>query len=288
MNSTNRREDIKRDFQQALLTWAKSKLRDYPWRRTKNSAYKILVAELLLKRTTATAAARAYNPFIRKFPTVNHLFHATKDELAGTLEPIGLSKQRAHAIKELAQVLIQRYEGQVPTTLEKLYDLPGIGDYAARAIMSFSHDTPLAVVDGNVERVLRRVFQDQLVKIPNRATIQNIVDDLLPENGHRNFNFALLDLGSLICRPTRPSCYKCPLQRWCDYARIPQDTRLSGRLRGLRQARQLSLLELAKKAGVTKLTIINMEAGRTYPRKETLRKIARVLDLSIEDIAERL
>ncbi len=288
MNPTNRREDIKRDFQQALLTWAKSNLRDYPWRRIKNSAYKILVAELLLKRTTATAAVRTYNPFIRRFPTVNHLFHATEDELAGILEPIGLSKQRAHAIKELAQVLIQRYEGQVPNTLEKLYDLPGIGDYAARAIMSFSHDTPLAVVDGNVERVLRRVFQDQLMKIPNRATIQNIADDLLPENGHCNFNLALLDLGSLICRPKQPSCYKCPFQRWCDYARIPQDARLSGQFRGLRKSQQLSLLELAKKAGVTKLTIINMEAGRTSPRKETLRKIARVLDLSIEDIAERL
>lgn len=283
MVSKDQREDRNRDFQQALLTWAHSNLRDYPWRKTGTSAYKILIAELLLKRTTAAAAARLYDPFIEKYPTIYRLADASIGELASALEPIGLSRQRSRAIKGLAQTLVQHYKGQVPSTLEQLQSLPGIGDYAARAIMSFGHDISLAVVDGNVKRVLCRVFQNELAESSNRANVQTIVDDLLPKDRHRNFNFALLDLGSLICRPTKPSCYKCPLQNICDYARSG-NIRHSGRLRALRQARKMSQLALAREAKVTKLTIINIEAGRTLPREETLKRIARALDIPAEEI----
>ena len=151
----------KHNFCQALLSWAKSNLRDYPWRASGVSPYNILVAELLLKRTTATAAARAYTPFLEKYHSAQRLALATEKELSLALKPIGLSRQRAKAIHRLAQVLVQRFEG-VPNTFEQLCELPGVGDYAARAILSFGHSMPMAVVDGNVERVIRRAFQDDV------------------------------------------------------------------------------------------------------------------------------
>lgn len=283
----NQRQDRNKRFRQALLIWARSNLRDYPWRKTGTSTYEILIAELLLKRTTAAAAVRLYSPFMERYPTAYRLADASLSELASMLKPLGLSRQRSRAIRALAETLARDYEGRVPATLEQLRSLPAIGDYAARAIMSFGHDIPLAVVDGNVKRVLCRVFQHELAERSNTRTVQNMVDDLLPQDKHRTFGFALLDLGSLVCRPAMPSCSKCPLRDICDYAESG-NRKHSGFLRALRQARKMSQSTLARRAQVTKLTIINTEAGRTLPRKETLTKIARALEIPERDIREGL
>lgn len=274
-----------RNLREALLGWAKSNLRDFPWRHPGTSAYSIMVAELLLKRTTATAASRAYDPFIEKYPTIDRLALASEGELTELLKPIGLSRQRARAIRQLARVLMQQGKG-VPQNMEQLRALPGIGDYAARAILSFAYDVPIAVADGNVARVMQRVFQDANTDF-NSKTTQRIVDELLPHAHHRNFNFALLDIGALICRPRKPLCVKCPLQSLCDYAFKPTITRTNGPLKSTRLARGLSLSRLAKKAGVSKLTIINIEAERTAPRMASLIKIAQALGVPVEKIRKR-
>ena len=264
------------------MGWAKSNLRDFPWRHPGTSAYSIMVAELLLKRTTATAASRAYDPFIEKYPTIDRLALAGEGELTELLKPIGLSRQRARAIRQLARVLMQQGKG-VPPNMEQLRTLPGIGDYAARAILSFAYDVPIAVADGNVARVMQRVFQDANTDF-NSKTTQRIVDELLPHANHRNFNFALLDIGALICRPRKPLCIKCPLQGLCDFALQPRATRTNGPLKTTRLAKGMSLSDLAKRAGISKLTIINIEAGRTAPRMASLTKIAQALGVSVEKI----
>ena len=270
-------------FRRALFTWAESNLRDFPWRHLGISTYGILVAELLLKRTTATAAARLYGSFIEKYPSIGELALASEDQLVEALEPIGLSKQRARAIQQLALALTQCHEG-LPTSLDLLRALPSIGDYAARAILSFGYDVPMAVVDSNVERVIGRAFYYQPGLVKNRKAIQKTVDALLPRKRHRDFNFALLDLGSLICRPAKPLCSKCPLRRQCDYALQPASVRCDSPLRRIRKEKGFSLLDLASKAGVSKLTVINIEAGRAMPRPETLTKIANAMGVSIESI----
>ena len=270
-------------FRRALLTWAKSNLRDFPWRRVGVRPYAVLVAELLLKRTTATSAVRLYGSFIEKFPLITDLANASEDTLAETLVPVGLSRQRAASIKKLTLVLTQQHEG-LPTSLDELRALPGIGDYAARAILSFGFDVPMAVVDSNVERVIGRAFHNQPGLANNRKAIQETVDALLPRRRHRDFNFALLDLGSLICRPVKPLCSKCPLRSQCDYALQPASVRYDSPLRAIRKEKGFSLLDLASKAGVSKLTVINIEAGRTMPRPETLTKIANAMGVSIESI----
>lgn len=270
---------------QRLVTWAADHLRGYPWRQPDTHPYNILVAELLLKRTTATAAARMYAPLLERYPTLNRLAMVSEDDLAHDLNPLGLSRQRARSIKKLSLALLESH-GLIPTTFAELRSLPGLGDYAARAIMSFAHDVPVAVVDGNVERIFRRVFQRAIGAGASRATVQAVADMLLPRKRHRTFNFALLDLGALVCRPARPLCQSCPLQRLCDYANGPADSRAATRLRTTRTSRGISLSKLAALAGVSKLTIINIEAGRTRPRPQTTWKLACALGVSREDIAD--
>lgn len=266
-----------------LLAWAAEYLRDFPWRQSVTSPYGVLIAELLLKRTTATAAARAYGPFLERYPTPRHLALSSQGELAHTLGPLGLSSQRAVAVKKLAQALTER-QGLIPSTLATLRALPGLGDYSARAIMSFGHDIPVAVVDGNVERVIRRVFQHSISAGTSRPTFQAIADTLLPRKHHRNFNFAMLDLGSLVCRPSRPLCHICPLQRVCDYAKSPAANTDATALRTVRKAKGMSLAKLAALADTSKLTIINIEARRTTPRAETVKKLADALGVSASEL----
>ena len=270
---------------QRLLAWAAETLRDYPWRLPGTSPYDVMVAELLLKRTTATAAARSYRPFLAAYPDITSLAEATEAQLAEALNPLGLSCQRAPAIRQLALTLKQG-TGAVPKSLAKLRALPGLGDYSARAVLSFGHDVPVAVVDGNVERVFRRVFQRTIGTNASRTTVQSIADALLPRKHHRTFNFALLDLGSLICRPLRPKCHICPLQRVCDYAKTPAESDAPTPLRAARTSRGISLVKLAALAGVSKLTIINIEAKRTRPRTETAQKLADALGLTASALIE--
>ena len=111
----------------------------------------------------------------------------------------------------------------------------------------------------------------------SKSTIQDIADQLVPPKAHRDFNFALIDLGSSVCRPAKPLCNECPLRLHCDYAIAPKEPPRSS-LRADRLSQGFSLLELARRAGVSKLTLINIEAQRTKPRADTLRKISQALD----------
>ena len=276
---------IKRsEFQAAVLRWAESNMRPYPWRNKCRSPYEIMVAELLLKRTTAAAAARTYEPFLEKYPSVNSLAQATEEELAQDFKSVGLYAQRAKAVSKLAQHLTEQEAGSIPSTLDRLSKVPGLGAYSTRAVLSFGYGKPAAVVDANVVRVLTRVFQKDLPEHPSANFLQNLADAILPEKSHREFNFALLDLGALVCRYVKPRCDQCPLVNICDYANLkqgPAETNkpLTSRVRQTRMEKNLSLVKLARKAKVSKLTIINIEAGRTSPRPETIRKLADALGI---------
>ena len=283
--------EVKRsEFQAAVLRWAESNIRRYPWRNKCRSPYEIMVAELLLKRTTAAAAARIYEPFLEKHPGVDALAQATEEDLAQDFKSVGLYAQRAKAVAKLAQHLIEREAGSIPSTLNRLSKVPGLGSYSTRAVLSFGYGKPAAVVDANVVRVLTRVFQKDLPERSNANLLQNLADAILPEKAHREFNFALLDLGALVCRYVKPNCNLCPLVNICDYANLQQGPPeakkpLTSRVRQTRMEKNLSLVKLAQKAKVSKLTIINIEAGRTNPRPDTLRKLAEALDVPMDVLA---
>ena len=273
-------------LQVAVLRWAESNIRLYEWRNKCRSPYEIVVAELLLKRTTAAAAANIYEHFLMKYPTVGALAQATEEELVQDFRSIGLHTQRAEATVKLAQHLANNEAGVVPSTLDRLIKVPGIGGYSARAVLSFAYGRPTAVVDANVVRVLTRVFEREVPERPSVKLVQEIADTVIPEAEHRQFNFAMLDLGALVCRYAEPHCNLCPLAHICDHTSRPKVLRekkaLSFRIRKVRREKGISLVKLAQNAKVSKLTIINIEAARTNPRPETLEKLAKALGVSID------
>ena len=281
-------------FADRVLKWADKNFSDFPWRQCR-SPYEVLVAEVLLKRTTATAAARVYEDFLFRFPSLQDIVSVSDEGLVEALSSVGLQRQRARSMKHLAAWLLSIHGGSIPSDLEDLLEVPGLGNYSATAILSFGYGVPAAVLDANVERILLRVFGNALPPHPSWALLREVAQDLLPRDGHREYNYGLLDLGRLVCRYVDPKCGECPLASVCAFfvssrgqgthqleegnARDPRS-----RLRIIRCDRGLSLKRLAEIANVSKLTVIRIEAGRTSPRRETLGKLAHALGVLPEEL----
>jgi A/G-specific adenine glycosylase len=280
-----------RSFRYSLLEWSSRNVRQYSWRDKKRTPYEIMIAEVLLKRTTATSASKVYDDFIRIYPNIIRLANAKEIELHHILTPVGLQKQRAETLVKLSHVLRYSHESTIPRDLDILTRLPGIGQYSARAILSFGFGIPVAIVDSNVKRVLHRFFFHQMPSNPTSLLIQTLSDAILPLHRHRQYNFGMLDLGSLVCRYSTPKCKTCPFVEHCDFLKYnlslkePVSEKENG-LKIARQARGISLSELARRTNMSKLTIINIEAGRSIPRLETIKRIARVLHVSPSDLVE--
>ena len=269
------------DFSDHVLTWASDNKRKFPWRDFVGIPYPILLAEILLKRTTATAVGKQYPSVFSKYPTLYHLSKATLSDLERCFEPLGLHQQRANSTLRLVEHLVDKYEGNIPDNLDQLLSVPGIGPYSARAILSFGFGHKYAVVDGNVQRILNRVNLGESTANSGAKHYQALADQLVPNNEHREFNFGMIDLGSMICRPTKPKCSDCPMQQMCDFAKDgavePELIDSSHQIKKRRSATKMGLVQLATLSGVSKLTIINIEKGRTKPRPVTIKKLSRVL-----------
>jgi A/G-specific adenine glycosylase len=176
------------------------------------------MAEVLLRRTTATAVNRVYGSFLKEFPSLEHLKRSSLARISSALHTLGLQKQRAVFLKRLAKHLVDKEGGAIPRDFRKMLGVPGVGVYTANAMMSFAFDLPAAVVDSNVERILSRVFRIHVSNPPKQKMFQQIADMLLPVSDHRDFNFGILDLGAAVCRPVAPNCDRCPLEVCCDYS----------------------------------------------------------------------
>ena len=198
------------------MAWAAGHLREFPWRGD-TSLYEVVIAEVLLKRTTARAAARAYTDFVARFPDFASICKASPEEIQEVLAPVGLYRQRTKGLQEMAEYLAEEHCGQVPDNLPDLLKVPHLGPYSARAVLSFGHGYPAAIVDSNVQRVLGRLYRCQLGESPDLLTTQALADVLLAPESHQTFNWALLDLGAVVCRYDVPRCQVCPLPGSCDY-----------------------------------------------------------------------
>ena len=281
-------------FADHILKWAGQNFGEFPWRGNR-SPYEILVAEFLLKRTTATAVNRVYENFVDKFPSLQAIASTSEEELVQSLSGVGLQRQRARSLKRLVTWLLTTRGGDVPYDLKSLLEVPGIGDYSAAAILSFGHGTRIAVLDANVERIIARVFGNSLPPRPSKTTLNEVAQRLLPVERHREYNYGLLDLGRLVCRYADPKCGICPLNSVCDYSvkssaeniwgelKRPSDDPKS-KLKMVRHNSGLSLQRLAELAGVSKLTVIRIESGISSPRYETLEKLARALQVPPDEL----
>ena len=203
-------------FRKQLSAWGVANRRDYPWRKTTDS-YHLLVAESLLQKTDADTVAPIYELFLERYPTLQDLAIANLDEVAKILKPLGLFF-RAERLQQCAQIVVEQYEGKVPQAQKQLLQLPGIGDYTARAIGSQAFNQPLAVLDANVARILERFFGLQGERVKSRCKILWGAADLIaPKTRVGTWNLALLDFGALTCKAQNPDCEHCPLATKCKW-----------------------------------------------------------------------
>jgi A/G-specific adenine glycosylase len=201
---------------QALLDWEAQHYRNFPW-RGKRTPYSVLISEVLLKRTTASAATHVFEKFLSIYPNMEVLSLADKKQLEELLSRIGYHKRRAKILVEIAKHLLTEYGGQVPSSREELLAIPNIGNYTANAVQSFGYGIPTAIVDCNVERIIKRVFLKHLETRKSNSAVQKVASMLSPLENNQLHNYALLDLGAIVCKYGLPRCKSCPINNWCDY-----------------------------------------------------------------------
>ncbi|WP_165847774.1 A/G-specific adenine glycosylase [Ammonifex thiophilus] len=198
-----------------LLAWWEGHRRHFPWREPGLSPFAVLLAEVLLKRTTATAAARVYPVLLARYPNAHALASAPPGELEVILSGVGLQRQRARGLKEMASYLCANAGGEVPRDLGELLRVPHIGPYTARAVLVFAFGEPLGLVDSNTVRVFQRLFGGTAPQGRGLRAYQGLADSLVPPDRPREYNWAFMDFAALVCRPGAPQCGTCPLGHVC-------------------------------------------------------------------------
>ena len=198
-----------------LINWFAENRRDLPWRHNP-TPYQVWLSEIILQQTRVNQGWDYYLRFVEKWPTVNDLANATEEEVLKMWQGLGYYS-RARNLHQCAKQIVEQHGGQFPADFEKLKQLKGIGDYTAAAIASIAFDLPHAVVDGNVYRVLSRLFDiDTPINInEGQIVFAKIADDLLNREQPGLHNQAMMEFGALQCTPKNPNCLLCPLQAQC-------------------------------------------------------------------------
>lgn len=219
-------------FRHRLLLWYATTGRSFSWRKPDASLYERIVSEVLLQRTTATAVAAFLPGFLERFPRWEIIAEASEEELGVHLRPIGLWKRRAASIKLLATEIVRR-KNILPSTRQAAQSLPGVGQYIASAILMFAHGQSEPLLDTNMARVLERYFGPRkLADIRYDPYLQSLAQAIVRSSHAKEVNWAILDLGSLICRPRNPLCAQCPLAEGCLTGRLHLQKEISSSLPG--------------------------------------------------------
>ena len=196
-------------FRRKLLRWYDSHKRDLPWRADRDP-YHVWLSEVMLQQTRVAAVVDYYQRFVRRFPTVERLASARRTSVLAAWSGLGYYR-RARMLHEAARKIAREYRGVFPQTAEGLRELPGIGRYTSAAIASIAFGQPVAVVDGNVERVLQRVTGKPLHAEP----LWQCAEELLSTGRPGDFNQAMMELGATVCLPRQPKCDACPVFKLC-------------------------------------------------------------------------
>jgi A/G-specific adenine glycosylase len=200
---------ISASFRARLLAWYDSHARDLPWRESRDP-YRVWLSEVMLQQTRVAAVIGHYKQFLRRFPTVEKLAAARESSVLAAWSGLGYYR-RARMLHAAAKLVAGNLRGEFPRTADGLKQLPGIGRYTAAAIASIAFGEPVAVVDGNVERVLLRFFARELSKEEIWQTAETLLDRSRPGD----FNQAMMELGAIVCTPRAPACLTCPVMELC-------------------------------------------------------------------------
>ena len=203
------------DFSRDILKWYFDKRRDFPWRMTKNP-YKIWLSEIILQQTRTSQGLNYYIKFINTFPKVKDLAEAKEEEVLKLWQGLGYYS-RARNLHKSAKYIHETLNGEFPKTYNELLKLKGVGPYTAAAISSICFKEKKAAVDGNVYRILSRVFDiDEPINSSKGIKVyQELADELISDKNPGDYNQALMDLGATLCKPKSPNCIPCPVEGIC-------------------------------------------------------------------------
>ena len=206
----------------ALLRWYDRRGRSFPWRDAP-TPYRVWVSEIMLQQTTTQTVVGYFSRFLERFPTPTALASASEEDVLKEWEGLGYYR-RARALRSSAQIIVARHNGALPSTREELEALPGVGRYAAGAILSFGFDRRAAILEANTTRLHTRLLalESDPTSSSAQTTLWSFADAWLPQESsrrardvYRRINSALTDLGRLVCAPSNPQCDECPLARLC-------------------------------------------------------------------------
>ncbi|PID68783.1 MAG: A/G-specific adenine glycosylase [Flavobacteriales bacterium] len=203
------------NFSKTIINWYLENKRDLPWRNT-TDAYRIWLSEIMLQQTRVNQGLPYYLKFINAFPTVYELAKASQDKVLKLWQGLGYYS-RARNLHFTAKEIVEKYNGKFPNTYDELLQLKGVGSYTAAAISSISFNKANAVVDGNVFRLLSRVYgiYTPVDTGAGKREFDLLANRLLDKDNPAAFNQSMMDLGAVVCKPKQPDCHKCPLNVNC-------------------------------------------------------------------------
>ncbi|KOY84744.1 A/G-specific adenine glycosylase [bacterium 336/3] len=203
------------NFSEKIITWYEQHHRDLPWRKTQNPYY-IWLSEVILQQTRVKQGLPYYERFVETYPTVADLANAPEDEVFRLWQGLGYYS-RAKNMLHTAKIIHQEYQDVFPNTYKELIKLKGIGKYTAAAIASFAFQESVAVLDGNVYRVLARYFgiSTDIASPQGAKEFGKLSQELLPEKKSHVYNQAIMEFGAIQCSPQKPDCMYCPLRENC-------------------------------------------------------------------------
>ncbi|MBX7245826.1 MAG: A/G-specific adenine glycosylase [Candidatus Sumerlaeaceae bacterium] len=209
-----------REFSKQLVRWFQKHKRPMPWRETRDP-YAILVSEVMLQQTTVAAVRGYYDRFLAQFPTIADLANAKEDEVLSAWAGLGYYR-RARNLQAAACAVMQRHAGVFPADFEEILMLPGVGRYTAGAVASSAFGQSRPIVEANSARVLARLFavKESLKGGAGLKALWQYSAELLPDRNARDHNYALMELGSLVCTPKNPACTECPVLTYCEAHRL--------------------------------------------------------------------
>lgn len=202
-------------FSEEIIGWYQQNKRDLPWRNT-TDPYQIWLSEIILQQTRVDQGLDYYNKFIENYPTVNLLANASEKEVLNQWQGLGYYS-RARNLHFTAKLIVNEYNGIFPTEHKEVLALKGVGEYTAAAITSFAYGLSYPVIDGNVYRVLSRVFGIELPidSTEGKKTFKKLASELIDTKNPAEYNQAIMEFGALQCTPKKPACENCPLRLSC-------------------------------------------------------------------------
>ncbi len=206
-----------KNISKKILYWYDNNKRFLPWRKkvsNKKREYYTLVSEFMLQQTQVKTVIPYFLNFINKIPNINSLAKVKNETLMKYWEGLGYYS-RARNLKNTAVKIVKEYNGRLPSTIEELKALPGIGDYTSRAIIAIALNKKIIPLDGNVERIIKRVFYLRKEDEISKEYISNKIHFFGTSNRSSDYAQAIMEIGAIVCKPNNPLCKQCPIVKYC-------------------------------------------------------------------------